>query len=406
MREKLRGRGTAIWVVVLFLLACWLGTLGRRNPLRDNYPRAAWNDATPLGGKGLRLVLGQLGFTAKQQTERISAMPADARAWLLLDPQAGFSKAETRLLLDWVKAGNTLVWAASPEWFGNTKNPGVGSLRAQLGVDSTGGANFSSGNGDLPTMTPLSFVAANVFFTDVNKASGSGGTLKIKRAHIELAGSPVGVELAEIPLGKGRVVVAPDALLFTSYGLTKDDNAALVTNFVRAYAPSGGVYFDERSHGEAGVSSTEPFEPNLIYYLWNGAARYALLQLAAAGLLLWVFFGRRLGAPVPLPSTEPVTRAGNFALAMGLLFRKANRPQAAAEILGEEFRRALARRLGLSPNDPDATLAAAAERASDLPARFVDRLLLKSKNPAQTDAEALADAQDMEQVLRRLDNRQ
>jgi hypothetical protein len=100
-----------------------------------------------------------------------------------------------------------------------------------------------------------------------------------------------------------------------------------------------------------------------------------------------------------------VTRAGQFAQAMGLLFRKANRPKAAAEILGEEFRRSLARRLGLSPNDPDEILAAAAERATGLPSRFIDRLLLKSKNPATTDAEALADAQDMEQVLRHLDQR-
>jgi hypothetical protein len=90
---------------------------------------------------------------------------------------------------------------------------------------------------------------------------------------------------------------------------------------------------------------------------------------------------------------------------MGLLFRKADRPRAASEILGEEFRRALAKRLGLSPADPDALLAEHAARAADLPSRLIDRLLLKSKNPADSEAEALADAQEMEMVLRRIEGR-
>lgn len=398
MREKNRGRGPMFAVIALFLLACWLGFRGNSSSLPELYPRAQFKDATPLGGKGLRLLMQRLGYTAVRHTERVSAMPGDAGAWLLLDYQAGFSKAEGRLLLNWVSDGGTLLWAATPNWTMTSQNSGLAELRSELRVESEGRPN--SGNSmDLPPFTQLSLGAASELRDGVKKVSGSGRTLKINRTFVELAGNPTGTELALIPFGKGRVIVLPDALLCTNYGLAKDDNAVLVTNFIRATVPSGTVYFDERSHDDA-PGSTSKFEPNLLYYLGHGFARYASLQLLVAGLLLWAFYSRRLGTPIPLPDQEPVTRAGQFALAMGLLFRKANRPSAAAEILGDEFRRALARRVGLSPQDSDETLAAAAARATGLPVRLIDRLLLKSKNPATSEAEALADAQDMETVLR------
>lgn len=411
MRDKVRGRGQIFVVIVLFLLACWLSVAGQRKPEENRYPRAGFNDTKPLGGKGLRLLLQRLGYTVQRHTARIDSMPSDARVWLLLDPDTGFSRKESWLLLQWVKDGGTLIWAAPPWWSiddSGGRNPGMAELGERLKVKpSTDYLVFngrSSGSaGDLPSMTPLSFGAASDLRAGVNKASGSGGTITIDRSYLELAGNPNGVEIGVIPIAAGHVIVLPDALLCSNYGLSKDDNAVLVSNFVRAYAPSGGVYFDERQHGDVGAA--EKIEPNLLYYLSHGAARLALLQLATAGLLLWAFYGRRLGAPVPLPDQEPVTRAGQFALAMGMLFRKANRPRAAAEILGEEFRRALARRVGLSPHDPDAILANAAARATGLPERMIDRLLLKSKNPATTEAEALADAQDMETLLRHLDQR-
>jgi len=413
-------------VLALFFVACWLSVSGRSVVYDEHYPRAGFNDAKPTGGKGLRLVLEQLGYQVKRHTARIATMPADARAWILLDPKTGFSRKESWLMLQWLKEGGTLVWALPPQsaWGSKSENPGITELGGRLKVAGEGGVHFS--DTDLPSSTPLTFGAASDLRSGVRKASGSGGVLKVDRPYLELAGNKVGVEIGVIPFGKGRIIVLPDALLCTNYGLSKVDNAVLVTNFIRVHAPTGGspvggspaasspaassptgdmqsgVYFDERQHGDLG-GAAEKQEPTLLYYITHGPAGLALLQLLVAGLLMWGYYGRRLGAPVPIPDQEPVTRAGQFALAMGLLFRKANRPRAAAEILGEEFRRALARRLGMSPHDPDAALASAAERATGLPARTVDRLLLKSRNPANSEAEVLTDAQDMVTVLRHLD---
>jgi hypothetical protein len=149
----------------------------------------------------------------------------------------------------------------------------------------------------------------------------------------------------------------------------------------------------------------EDITPNLLYYLWRPPLRYALLQLLVAGVLFWTFYGRRLGAPVPLPDGGPVTRASQFAAAMGALFQKVQRPQAAETIIGEHFRRQLARRLGLSISDPDELLAQRASEATGYSSRVIDRLLLQAKAPDADEAHALADAQLTEQILRSFDRR-
>jgi hypothetical protein len=196
--------------------------------------------------------------------------------------------------------------------------------------------------------------------------------------------------------------VAPDALLFTNYALSKDDNAILVTNLLRAHAPRGTVYFDERKHGDEAA----PVESRgLIALLKKPPISYAVLQLGVAGLLFWAFAGRRLGAPVPLPDRSPVTRASQFAGAMGALFLKTNRPGAAAALIGTRFRRRLATRLGLSPAESDLILAKRAQEVAGIPLEITDRLLLQSRAPATTASEALRDAQEMERVLQQLEGR-
>jgi hypothetical protein len=173
---------------------------------------------------------------------------------------------------------------------------------------------------------------------------------------------------------------------------------------VRPHVSSGAVYFDERHHTaddpDDPQGRTTP--PTLMDYLWRPPLRYAMLQLLGAALLWWALSARRLGAPVPLPERESVTRASLFALAMGALFRKVDRPRAASSIIAEHFRRDVVRRTGMSPSDPDATIAARAAEISGLSSRLIERLLQRARLPAENETEALHDAQEMELVLSRL----
>jgi hypothetical protein len=409
-----RPSSSLVIAVTLFIAACVLGVLVQsREQTPIKVPRARYADATPLGGKGLRLLLERLNYRTRVESGVLPAMPQQAKVWLILDYQTGFSARESTQLLKWVKNGGTLIWAATPRErsvmagnFSALNNTGMAQLRRELKIKDNSenfAALFQKNSDALPALTPLNPGTVSEVWSGVSKAQGSGGGLQIHRAYNEIAGSPLDTQLAEVPLGKGRVFIASDALLFTNYALSKPDNAVLISNLVRLHAPNGAlVVFDERHHGE---NEAEKIEESWLYYLWRPPLRYAVIQLFLAAILAAILYGRRLGAPVPLPDSGPVTRASQWAGAMGALFQKVGRPRAAGEIIGEDFRRQLTRRLGLSITDDDELIAARAAEASGFPARAIDRLLLQAKVPDGNEAQTLHDAQEMEKILRRLDQR-
>jgi hypothetical protein len=234
----------------------------------------------------------------------------------------------------------------------------------------------------------------------VQKVQALGSTLEVERPFLEIAGSDSGAQVARLRYGRGLVIVTPDPMLFTNYALGRPDNAVFVSNLIRLSRPERGaaIYFDERRSSGPAAGGHE----TLLTALWNSPARYAILQLALAAALVWALYGRRLGAPVPLRESGPVTRASQFALAMGGLFQKAQRPQAAARILAEEFRRALVRRLGMSSADSDAAIARRAAETAGTSPQTIECLLAQARTPAGNESDALEAAQEMEQVLRRL----
>ena len=406
---KKRG-GKAVWIIGI-LLAVLVMVGGALNKVQPNYraPDAAFDDAAPVGGKGLALLLKRIGYTVKAQQAPLQAMPKDARVWMLLGPKTEFSKREGEQLLAWVKAGNTLFFCvdrSTNHSFSFEPSPGIAVLTQALETsDVPMDFGLSFGPGGLPELKPLAPAVPSNARAGVKGARASGLQINTARAHLEIAGAPGGT-LTAIPYGKGRVWVAPDAWLFTNYGLSKPDNAVLLTNLVRLSAPTGTVYFDQRANGENGGAPTSARADSLIARLKKPPVSYALWQLLGAGLLFWAFAARRLGAPVPLPQSGPVTRASQFAQAMGGLFTKSGRPRAAAEIIGDNFRRRLAKRLGLSPGEPDEVLARRAHETSGVPYEVVDRLLLQTRTPPGNDAQALRDAQEMDAVLKRVEGRE
>ncbi|PQV63768.1 hypothetical protein B1R32_109108 [Abditibacterium utsteinense] len=399
---------TRLFAGFFFFALCLLGVLTNSGHQSEELPRAQWGNKTPLGGQGLRLTLQKLGYQTKLQTASLQKMPADAKVWLLLDPQTRFSKAEAKTLLDWVRKGGVLLFCVRPQSYflgasgfgGESQSEGVETLRNTLGIARSEGQQPKAGE-FLPALVPLSLDTISNYRVGIKKASGSARNFTVSKPHLEVCGAPGGT-IARLDSGKGRVLVFPDALLFTNYALSKADNANLVLNFVRVHVPSGAVYFDERSDGKS-ARSTAP--PTLLSYLARPPASYAMLQLLVAALLFWAFAGRRLGTPVPLSPNNAVTRASQFAGAMGALFSKVNRPGAAALIIGARFRRRLAQRIGLSPSESDQVLARRAQEVSGIPASVTDRLLLQSRAPAQNMGEALRDAQEMERVLQKMEGK-
>jgi hypothetical protein len=410
--NRRRANPTRFLVGFLVFVVTLLGIATNREKQAETLPRAAWGDKTPLGGQGMRLMLQKLGYPPKLQRDSLQTMPRDAKIWLLLDPETRFSAREAEILIDWVEKGGVLLFCVRPSTsiFGisapgrdsGEQSEGIEKLRNALGIARSVSQRQPQAGEFLPDLTPLSLDTLSNYRAGVKSASGSARRMELSQPYLEIAGPPSGI-IARRDVKRGHVFAFPDALLFTNYALSKGDNANLVANFLRVHAASGAVYFDERSGGKA-APNTAP--PTLWTYLSRPPASYALWQLGIAGVLFWAFAGRRLGAPVALAPSEKVTRASQFAGAMGALFAKVERPQAAALIVGARFRKKLAQRLGLSPSESDAVLARRAQEIGGIPFEITDRLLLQSRAPAQATGEALRDAQEMERVLKRLEGRE
>ena len=315
-----------------------------------------------------------------------------------------------------MQAGGTLVYSAGRgNFFDMVRDSNAASDAPTTGVDivaqrlkitldspALGGLPTAKSLPDLPALALD--VPSNVR-AGVKSAVGADERFGVGRAHLQIAGAPGGA-LARIPYGKGQVWAVSNAWMFTNYGLSQPDTAVLVTNLLRAQTPPlaarRAVYFDERDHDESGRA---PTRDTLVNRLKRPPVSTALWQLFFAGVLVWIFAARRLGAAVPLPTNGPVTRASQFARAMGALFAKTARPGAAAEIIGQDFRKRLAARVGLSPGENDMVLARRAHELGGVPIEVVDRLLLQTRTPAQNEAQALRDAQEMDAVLKRLEGR-
>ncbi len=406
--KKRRLHPGAIFAVIVFLLLLGFGLVMREGNNSTGWtPRIGWNDDTPLGGKGWRMLLEHQGYRLRRVDRPLKQMPNDAQVWMLLDPLTRFSQSEASMLLKWVQDGHTLIWADTSSKERSeldskaVNSPALNLMREKLGLQEWRTASFKPRAGlPLPPLVPLGDGDVNPYRTDANGASASAASVFSSRANVQIFGNRGEAQLMMIPYGKGRVFLMADALLWTNMALSKAPNTILATNLIRAHhQPGATIIWDERQHDAA--TATE-VKPNVLYYLWRPPLRWAVLQVLAGLLLLWAFKARRLGRAVPLPVQEPVTRASQWALAMASLFQKAERPQSAAATTGEEFRRQFALRLGCSPADSDATIVARAAMQLDIPASHLDHLLLRARTPSENPAQMLRDAQEMELLLRTL----
>ncbi len=406
---------TRLFVGLLIALVVGIAFVAARHEGGDPSPPVHPRDASPEGGRALALVLERMGYTVQTQAAPLQQMPSDARVWLLLDSGTTFSDKEADALLEWVRKGGTLLWVPPSYSYsvtsGSTARPGADVLKGKLGISTGGQPNFDA-NG-LPRMTPVTLDAVARYRTGVKTASSSGASAAAAgfndreadgtvRGALQVTGDGAILRLDE---GSGHVFVFPDAWMLSNFGMAQPSNATLIANLIRADtlgasgANGGAVYFDERRHDN---TLAPPAPDDWPARLRQRPVVFALWQLLVVGLGTLALVGRRLGAPVALPSSAPVTRASGFARAMGGLLLKAARPKAAAQIIGESFRARLARRIGLSPRDSDDVLAGRAAEISGLDRDLLARALINSRAPATDETNALRDAQQMERILERL----
>jgi hypothetical protein len=104
MRRRIGG--PQVLVGILFVIACILGALSQGSRDVSFLPRARFDDATPLGGKGCACCWRDWGIKWRALTSLCARCQERARV-VPARSQTRFSRREARLLLNWVRAGGT-----------------------------------------------------------------------------------------------------------------------------------------------------------------------------------------------------------------------------------------------------------------------------------------------------------
>lgn len=387
-------------LALILALAIWLG--GRhpgQDPVRDHSSLRS----NPWGVKALAELCRQSGLPARAWSRPLTMLSARQRLLCLFDPSRPVPGWEVDALLDWVKAGGTVVVAVDMNndhnlLWGSNRNPDQ-ELLAQLGLLAEAQAPETSLATAVPGSPELAEVgavrvpgpyrvrpatAADLARLTKETARTDKGKPRSKqqpdfRPRVQLVWAPLlrdanGLVAAKATHGRGRVYVISEAEVFANENLARNDNVVFAANLLFG-ARAGVVHFDEHIHMVRVGLSDEALELDPARAYW--ALRLALLAVA----LFFIGQMLRFGAPVPL-KVRPRRSALEFVEALADLYRRAEARGAVLGILRHTFRQRLAAAVGLSPETPGPALAAAVARQRGVPEAQLAGLLAHLDDPA------------------------
>ena len=233
------------------------------------------------GTKALYLLLEKLGYKSRRlRIPNFSGRETEGLAIILGPDRPPIEKADAEPLLEWLRHGNTLLFAP---------NKHDDQLAQALGIELHGG------------QTPEISVApsaSTVLSAGIQSlAIPSGDRLLARRNDaVQHFGDSAGGVVFSLQEGAGTAIVLSDPYLMTNAGLQEDGSLDLLVNILYSHAADRGtVYFDEYHHGFAR-------RPTVLHLLKGTRLGWALLQVAAAVVLLMYSRGRRFGQPRPVPT--------------------------------------------------------------------------------------------------------
>jgi hypothetical protein len=343
-------------------------------PSEPDYPPLDPASPKPDGAKGLVDVLTELG--AEVEVSRAQpAAGADADTALLLSDE--LTEEGRQALVDWVRAGGTLVVADS------------GSPVTDVDV---------AGRSDLGVLSPPLERRCEVpALRQVQRVQSPGGFLfEVPPGATGCFTSADGdAWLLVQPLGQGNVVRTGGTGAFVNGNLGKEDNGLLLVSLL-APRPGMRVVVHNQAPPGFGPAGGGDGEGGSVFDLLATGVRTALWQLVVAFVFLALWRGRRLGKPVlePVPVEIP---GSELVLAVGNLLQRARLRNQAASALAGDLRRSLAERLGLPAATPVERVAEVAADRGGVPR---ERVLAALRADPRDEAALVAAAQTVEAVRR------
>jgi len=278
--DKGRSRAIIIALAGLLILAISLPTAAPRN--QDGVHPASTYMSSRDGAKALFLVLERLGFHVERRTVPLGDF-GSARLALVLGPETPVDEDEADIkgLVRWVKAGGTLVYAASMADV--TKSP----------VGKAFGFRLSQ---KLRLATIERHVSLADEYTPAAHLAIMGDS-QIAAAKGKEDLTPITMEdntVMQRVIGSGRVIAIAEGSVASNQMLGEEDNALFFALLADRYGAGQPIVFDEYVHG---MSSLEKMLP-----ISRGPAIAALVLALVAMVLYALGAGKRLGQPSGEPA--------------------------------------------------------------------------------------------------------
>jgi hypothetical protein len=315
-------KSTRVVFIVSFILLVVLAFVFRT----ESFPPYSSYSPRPSGTKALWLLLEEegIGFSRFQ-----TVVPEGPGLMILMDQNDSLPYEEWDEVYDWVAAGNTLFLASQYSNYIFDEH-----FDFELADDW-----FESGIHQVSSDHAL--------LNGVGEITQTWGTrLQVHEEMSFAYGDDSGIFLVVAPMGEGKVVILTQPDLFTNRLIGQADNLILFLNILRLYGQEG-IWFNEYVHGYAWGETTTDV---LIWPL-----RLVILQLLLGALLLFIYWGKRFGRPVPLFS-EVNEISGEYVSSLANIYRQGRARHLILDSISQSFKSELARYLGVRANSTNKEL--------------------------------------------------
>ncbi len=311
---------------------------GLQDPTTAPYPLSY--SRHPNGAKGLAKLLQRNGYQVRALRRPFRHLPRDADMLIMFpalftvafDIRNRWGDEDRQALLGWVEAGGVLVILGNDSRLDEPLQPNFDPPAPSFHTSAS--AHFSAH----PLLIPCWMEGV------AHVQMGERGTrLKSHDMRwVPLMGDARGVAMALHYRGKGVVLECVDSDWLTNARLRQGDNGAFILAFTRWRLPKGGVvYFDDAGQGDLAYEARRQG-------FWDYAPtglKVTFAHLMVLTVLIMYSVGRRFGLPRPARPRMPTL--GEYVDALAGLYASARAAQPALEIVMEDVRRRLCKRLGL-----------------------------------------------------------
>jgi hypothetical protein len=224
----------------------------------------------------------------------------------MIEPVFQIQAHEARALKQWIAGGGVLVCSRDVETRiqqGLSQEEGEGRRRSRYSRsvpvwDSSDYPNATSVP-DVSADLPLARDVTEALFTTISTIDADEPKDETTANRLTgLFADTTGCRIAERKIGKGRAIVLADTSFLANKRLARCDNSVLATNLA-AYSlvgsSSGTIVFDEYHFGCGGRESGWTAISAAVFKTSPG---WAVLVVAASGLCLLIYKGRRFGTRV------------------------------------------------------------------------------------------------------------